>query len=91
MHFIVIHKHCRNVICSHLSIKGLIREIKKNVMRLNLCSRSKDVVEPMLKPQWFVSCNTMAKGALEAVKYKEIEIIPPQSEQEWNRYILFSS
>jgi len=26
-------------------------------MRLGTCQRSKDVVEPMIKPQWYVNCS----------------------------------
>ncbi|TVU32076.1 hypothetical protein EJB05_23794 [Eragrostis curvula] len=77
----------RTAIIDALKEKDLIRDIKKNVMKLSLCSRSKDVVEPMLKPQWFVSCDTMAKQALEAVKSKKIEIIPSQYEQDWYRWL----
>lgn len=42
-----------------------------------------------MKPQWYVSCNSMAKGALDAVKSKKIEIIPSQYEQDWYRYFFF--
>jgi len=58
-------------------------------MNLGICSRSNDVVEPMVKPQWFVDCNGMAKAALDAVMNKDkkkIEIIPEQYELEWKRY-----
>ncbi|XP_020258014.1 valine--tRNA ligase, mitochondrial 1-like [Asparagus officinalis] len=59
-------------------------------MNLGICSRSNDVVEPMVKPQWFVDCNSMAKAALDAVISKEekkIEIIPKQYEAEWKRWL----
>ncbi|TVU34254.1 hypothetical protein EJB05_16085 [Eragrostis curvula] len=39
-----------------------------NEMSLGVCSRTNDVVEPMIKPQWFVNCNTMAKAGLDAVR-----------------------
>lgn len=57
-------------------------------MNLGICSRSNDVVEPMIKAQWFVDCNSMAKAALDAVMNKDnkkIEIIPEQYELEWKR------
>lgn len=38
---------------------GLLRKKEVNKMRLGLCSRSKDVIEPMLKPQWYVNCQTI--------------------------------
>ena len=57
-------------------------------MRLGLCSRTNDVVEPMLKPQWFVSCGSMAKQALEAATVGDnpkIEFIPKLYLAEWKR------
>lgn len=33
---------------------GLFRGITDNPMRIGVCSRSKDVIEPCLKPQWWV-------------------------------------
>jgi len=30
-------------------------------MRLGVCSRTGDIIEPMLKPQWWVNCADMAK------------------------------
>ncbi|KAL6905178.1 hypothetical protein ACP4OV_002779 [Aristida adscensionis] len=77
----------RTAVIDALKEKGLYRDTRNNVMKLILCSRSKDVVEPMMKPQWFVNCNTMAKEALDAVKSKKVEIIPPQYEQDWYRWL----
>ena len=39
-------------IITYLDMQGLFRGKEDNAMRLGLCSRSKDVIEPMLKPQW---------------------------------------
>lgn len=58
-------------------------------MKLGICSRSDDVVEPMIKPQWYVNCSSMAKLALDAVMdndNKKIEIIPEHYELEWKRF-----
>lgn len=58
-------------------------------MRLGLSSRSNDVVEPMIKPQWFVNCQSMAKQALEVAMDGEIprlEFIPKQYLAEWKRF-----
>jgi len=71
-----------------LVIKGLYKDTKKNEMSLGVCSRTNDVVEPMIKPQWFVNCSTMAKAGLDAVRSKKIEIIPQQYEQDWYRYYI---
>lgn len=59
-------------------------------MRLGICSRSNDVVEPLIKPQWYVNCKGMAKEALDAVTNaddRKMEIIPKQYVAEWKRYV----
>ncbi|KAL5720149.1 valine--tRNA ligase [Ranunculus cassubicifolius] len=59
-------------------------------MRLGGGSRSNDVIEPMIKPQWFVNCTSIAKEALDAVtdeENKKIEIIPKQYAAEWKRWL----
>ncbi|XP_052134317.1 valine--tRNA ligase, mitochondrial 1-like [Oryza glaberrima] len=77
----------RAAIIDALKAKGLYRGTENNKMRLGRCSRTKDIVEPMMKPQWFVDCSTMAKAALDSVKTKRIEIIPIQYEQDWYRWL----
>ena len=57
-------------------------------MRLGICSRSNDVIEPMIKPQWYVSCGDMAKESLDAAlneENKKLEFIPKQYIADWKR------
>ena len=57
-------------------------------MRLGSCSRSDDVVEPLIKPQWFVDCGSMAKESLDAAmndENRKLEFIPKQYIAEWKR------
>ncbi|CAL5082726.1 unnamed protein product [Urochloa decumbens] len=77
----------RVAVIKALKEKGLYKDTKKNEMSLGVCSRTNDVVEPMIKPQWFVNCNSMAKAGLDAVRSKKIEIIPQQYEQDWYRWL----
>lgn len=51
-----------------LKAKGLYRDSVDNVMVVPICSRSKDIVEPLIKPQWYVRCDEMAANAAEAVR-----------------------
>ena len=37
---------------NELETLGLLRGKDNNKMRLGLCSRSGDIIEPMLTPQW---------------------------------------
>uniref|UniRef100_A0A6N2LDC4 Valine--tRNA ligase, mitochondrial n=1 Tax=Salix viminalis TaxID=40686 RepID=A0A6N2LDC4_SALVM len=80
----------REAVKEALQKKGLYRGAKTNEMRLGLSSRSNDVVEPMIKPQWFVNCHSMAKQALEVAMDGEIprlEFIPKQYLAEWKRWL----
>jgi len=43
-------------------------------MRLGLCSKSNDVIEPFLKPQWYCDCTDMAKRSVDAVRNKTLKI-----------------
>jgi len=74
----------RTAVLQALKTKGLYRETKDNPMVVPVCNRSKDIVEPMIKPQWYVSCNDMAAEAVKAVKTKELKIIPEQFEKTWD-------
>lgn len=51
----------RIAIRKDLQAKGRHYAIRDNPMVLSVCSRSGDVIEPMLKPQWWVNCDSMAK------------------------------
>ncbi|EGW33130.1 valyl-tRNA synthetase [Spathaspora passalidarum NRRL Y-27907] len=70
-----------------LKEKGLYVEQKDNEMTIPLCSRSGDVIEPLLKPQWYVNQQEMAKEAIAAVKSGEIVITPKTSEAEYFQWL----
>jgi valyl-tRNA synthetase len=46
--------HARVAILKALEEKGLYRGTEDNAMVVPMCSRSKDVVEPLIKPQWYL-------------------------------------
>lgn len=77
----------RVTVVEHLKEIGLFRGVEDNPMRLGLCSRSKDVIEPVLKPQWWVSCGDMAADACDLVRNKDLEIIPEDYEATWFRWM----
>ena len=77
----------RKAVIDALNELGLYEGKSPNPMRLGLCSRSKDVIEPMLKPQWWVNCAAMAADACEAARSKELEIIPAFMEPTWFRWL----
>ncbi|KAK8402181.1 hypothetical protein O3P69_001346 [Scylla paramamosain] len=77
----------RRAVLEALKEKGLYVETKDNPMVVPICSRSKDVIEPMIKPQWYVKCGAMAQKAVEAVKSGELEIIPKMHEKTWYHWM----
>mmetsp|Transcript_11288 Transcript_11288/g.11328 ORF Transcript_11288/g.11328 Transcript_11288/m.11328 type:complete len:923 (+) Transcript_11288:182-2950(+) len=78
---------CRNQIEKDLAELGLYKEKANNTMRLGFCSRSGDVIEPYLKPQWYVNCNDLAARACEAVRNGELKILPDFNEKTWFRWL----
>ncbi|XP_043939220.1 valine--tRNA ligase [Protopterus annectens] len=73
----------RNAVLEAIKQKGLFKEIKDNPMVVPVCSRSKDIVEPLLKPQWYVRCSEMAREAAEAVSTGRLKIIPDFHLKTW--------
>lgn len=78
---------CRKAILVALKEKGLYKETVNNPMVVPICSRSKDVVEPLIKPQWYVKCDEMARNATEAVKSGELKITPEVHTKIWYHWM----
>ncbi|CAG8445066.1 15734_t:CDS:10 [Rhizophagus irregularis] len=79
--------HVREAVVNALKEKGLYVGTIENPMTVPVCSKSGDIIEPLLKPQWWVSCSDMAKNAMKAVKDGKLRISPYTSEKEWFRWL----
>ncbi|XP_071449682.1 valine--tRNA ligase isoform X1 [Hetaerina americana] len=77
----------RKAVLAALKEKNLYRETKDNPMVVPICSRSKDVVEPIIKPQWYVKCDEMAANAKKAVESGELKIIPEHHKKTWYHWM----
>ncbi|MBN3299917.1 SYVC ligase, partial [Amia calva] len=73
----------RKSVLQALKDRGLFKETKDNPMVVPVCSRSKDVVEPLMKPQWYVDCSEMGRQAAQAVRSGELKIIPETHLKTW--------
>jgi valyl-tRNA synthetase len=80
----------REQILAQLTDLGLYRGTENNAMQLPICSRSGDIVEPRLKPQWFVNTTSMAARALKSVEDGELKLIPADHKHVSLRMVLFS-
>jgi len=77
----------RKAVLAALEEKGLYRETKDNPMVVPVCSRSKDIVEPIIKPQWYVKCDDMAEEAQKAVDSGDLKLIPESHKKTWTYWM----
>ncbi|KAJ3336546.1 hypothetical protein HDU93_002610 [Gonapodya sp. JEL0774] len=73
----------RVAIEKELTARGLFRGKDPHKMMLPICDRSKNIVEPLMKPQWWVRSQPLAVPAMEAVRDGSLKIQPISSEKEW--------
>uniref|UniRef100_A0A8C1RWL9 Valine--tRNA ligase n=1 Tax=Cyprinus carpio TaxID=7962 RepID=A0A8C1RWL9_CYPCA len=73
----------RKAVLQALKDLGQFKDVKDNPMVVPVCSRSKDIVEPLLKPQWYVDCREMGKQAADVVRNGELKIIPDHHLKTW--------
>lgn len=60
---------------------------KGHSMRLGFCSRSKDIIEPYLKPQWWMNCQDLADRSVKALREGELKILPEFHHQTWYHWL----
>lgn len=54
----------------------------------SLCSRSGDVIEPLLKPQWWVRTQESATASAQAVRDGKLRIIPEEHAKIWFQWLV---
>ncbi len=72
---------------NELSRRGLLRNVKSHKLNLPMCMRSKDIIELLDRPQWFVRCEELARNAVEAVETGEIKIHPETFKRDWIKWL----
>lgn len=71
----------RKQIVTLLDQQGYLQKIEKHVHNVGTHDRCKTTIEPLVKQQWFVKMEELIKPAVEAVKNKEIELVPERMEK----------
>ncbi len=66
----------RKIIVEKMDEMGLLVKIEEHTHNVGTHDRCKTTVEPMVKPQWFVAMEELAKPAIEAVKNGDLEFVP---------------
>jgi valyl-tRNA synthetase len=78
--------YVRQQLLNDLKECGLYHDSKEHEMTLSICSQSKDIIEPLLKPQWYVKCKIMAQRSIDAVRSKKLKISPETFESDWYKW-----
>ncbi len=73
----------RKAIVKQLKEEGYLVDTENYRTRVGRSERTDAIVEPRLTMQWFVSMDTFAETALEAVRSKEVRFFP---ENMWNMF-----
>ena len=66
----------RKAIVKELEEQGLLVKVEDHVHNVGTHDRCGTTVEPMIKQQWFVKMEEMAKPAIEAVKNGDLTFVP---------------
>ena len=66
----------RKAIVADLEAQGLLVKVVPHTHAVGTHDRCKTTVEPMIKQQWFVKMEEMAKPAIEALKTGELKFVP---------------
>ena len=67
---------CRKALVKELDEMGLLVKVEDHSHNVGTHDRCKTVIEPMVKPQWFVKMDELIKPAIKAVKEKDVEFVP---------------
>ncbi|PLB34360.1 valine--tRNA ligase [Aspergillus candidus] len=70
-----------------LKERGLYVKWENNPMKIPRCAKSNDVIEPILKPQWWMKMKDLAEPAIKAVEDGEIKIKPESAEKSYFRWM----
>ncbi|XP_063877021.1 valine--tRNA ligase-like isoform X2 [Scylla paramamosain] len=77
----------RGAVPSALSALGLYRGCHAHPMTVPRCSRTQDVIEPVLRPQWFAWCKELAQEASEAVQSGRLTLVPQLHRRAWHSWL----
>ncbi len=66
----------RKAMVEDLQKQGLLVKVVDHEHSVGTHDRCKTTVEPMIKPQWFVRMNEMAKAAMEVLKTDDLNFVP---------------
>jgi valyl-tRNA synthetase len=79
--------NARKLIVKDLDELGLLVKVEDHIHNVGTHDRCKTIIEPMIKPQWFVRMEEMAKPAIEALKNGELKFIPERFDKTYLQWL----
>jgi len=87
----------RKAVVADLEALGLLVEVKKHKLMVPICTRTGQVIEPMLTDQWFVAMNKVGEGdatgksiaqkAIDAVASGQVQFVPENWVNTYNQWM----
>ncbi len=77
----------RESVVKDLNSKGLLLETKEHPHSVGHCYKCGTVIEPLLKEQWFVSMEPLAKRAIKALNEDKIKFHPESKKKQLIEYL----
>ena len=77
----------RAAMVKDLEALGLLVKVEPHTHNVGTHDRCKTTVEPLVKPQWFVRMEEMAKPAIEAVQNGELKLIPDRMDKTYYNWL----
>ncbi len=81
-------EECREKLVNDLKERGYLEKTDPYNHSVGHCYRCKTVIEPTVSKQWFLNMRELAKPAIEAVKNKDVHIIPEHWEATYFDWML---
>eukprot|EP01147_Barroeca_monosierra_P002797 gene2797-5641_t len=66
---------------------GYLRDTRDHTMTLPVCSRTGDVVEPLVREQWFLDCTEMSNRVLSLVRGSQLSFHPASMHKRLETYL----
>ena len=77
----------RKAMVADLDEQGLLVRVEEHVHNVGTHDRCGTTVEPMIKPQWFVKMEEMAKPAIEAIKNGDLTFVPERFDKTYLHWL----
>lgn len=80
-------EEARKTVVEDLKNDGFLTNVKDHIHNVGHCYKCKTVIEPLLKEQWFIDMQPLAKKAIQSLKAGEITFYPEAKKDQLIKYL----